>query len=102
VRAPGDQKRVEAVEAGAQRRRVDAQPKGGERRRDDGQQASEQDLRHAGGIRSPRDGGEEQRAAQRIVLEHHLPDAAQVDVDEAQDARGRTERFPTGQDTAHR
>ena len=38
---------------------------------------------------------------QRIVLEHHLPDAAQVDVDEAQRTRSGAQRFPRRQEFVH-
>jgi hypothetical protein len=80
-----DERAVIAVETGVQRRPVDPEPKRRERRRHHGYHPGDEDLWRTRRKRPPGDRSEEQEPSQRIVLEHDLPDAAQVDVDEAQE-----------------
>ena len=53
-----------------------------------------EDLGGTAGVGAPGDGQQEQQAAERMVLEHHLSGAAQVDVDETQGGRGRAGLAP--------
>ena len=77
-----DEHRVIAVKTGGERRVIDVKPLRRHGRHDDGQDATKHDLGCAADVRRPRNAEQKKRPAQRIVLEHHLSDAAQVDIEE--------------------
>jgi hypothetical protein len=96
-----DQIGVVAEQPGPEVGLIDVQPLRGQGCHKHADEAGDGDLRHAGGVRAPADRDEEQQAAEGVVLEHHLPDAAQVDVHEAQDRRRSTQAFPPCQQCFH-
>ncbi len=96
-----DQGAVIAVEPGLERCAVRPSPDRGQCRRDHPEDAGKKHGRGASGDRAPRDGDEKDEAGQRIVLEHHLPDPAQGDIDETQGRRLRAENLPSRKQRIH-
>ena len=92
---------VESIEARVYRRTVDPQPKRGQGADDDGEQSANRDLRRAGGKGAPADRHKKEQARQRVVLKQDLPDAAQVDIDEAYRPGGPTGPLPPAHGFVH-